>query len=142
VTGPFLFPDPVGFLITPIRHYAELGRLDSLKGIDSYAADTIGLTFVLRGTSLAWLPATAMMLSVIGLLSAAGRWLRTGTDALVFMGSAGITVALFAPIPWHYEYLPPLLLLSFAAISAAEERESPASASAPRLPASHPPVIR
>jgi hypothetical protein len=131
ICGPFLALDPVNFIAAPLRHYAELGRWDFAKGAGSFSADTIGFAYMLRSTQVGWLLPLASVLAILAPLALAWRRLRTETDTLLFMGFAGVAVALTAPIPWHYEYFPSLILFSFAALSAAKDSPHEFSKRAP-----------
>jgi hypothetical protein len=121
ICGPFLMLDPYDFIVAPVRHYSWLGKWDFTRGYGSFSAKTIGLTFMLRETHLEWLLQASTILAIAGPLVLAWRRLQTETDILLFLGFAGMAVALTAPIPWHYEYFPSFLLISFAAIAAAGE---------------------
>lgn len=124
ICGPFLILDPYAFIVAPVRHYSWLGKWDFTRGYGSFSAKTIGLTFMLRKTHLEWLLQASTLLAITGPLILAWRRLQSETDVLLYLGLAGMAVALTAPIPWHYEYFPSLLLISFAAIAAAEEEEN------------------
>lgn len=124
ICGPFLLLAPYDFIITPVRHYSELGKSDFTRGAGSYSADTIGFSFMLRKTHVEGLLPASTVLALIGPLVLAWRRLRTEADALLYLALAGIAVVLTAPIPWHYEYFPSLILVSFAAIAATEEIEN------------------
>ncbi len=124
ICGPFLMLDPYDFIVAPVRHYSWLGQWDFTRGYGSFSAKTIGLTFMLRKTHIEWLLQAATILAIAGPLILAWRRLQTETDVLLFLGLAGTAVALTSPIPWHYEYFPSLLLISFAAIAATEEKSN------------------
>jgi hypothetical protein len=124
ICGPFLILDPYDFIVAPVRHYSWLGKWDFTRGYGSFSAKTIGLTFMLRKTHLEWLLQASTILAITGPLILAWRRLQSETDVLLYLGLAGMAVALTAPIPWHYEYFPSLLLISFAAIAAAEEEDN------------------
>jgi hypothetical protein len=121
VCGPFLLLNPHAFLVMPVQHYADLGNWDFSKGQASYSAQTIGLSYMIRSVHVKWLLPAISALAVVGPWVIAWRYLRSTTDVLLYMGFAGVVVALTAPIPWHYEYFPAFILIAFASIAAAAE---------------------
>lgn len=123
VCGPFLLSAPYDFIVAPIKHYAALGDWDFTRGMDSYSANMIGLAFAIRSTSVKWLLPTSMLLAIL-LPSVSAWWrLRDETDLLLHMSLATVAITLVSPIPWHYEYFPALLLISFAVIGAARKED-------------------
>lgn len=120
ICGPFLMLNTYDFIVTPLRSYAEFGKWDFTRGAESFSANSIGFTFLLRGTHVEWLPPTFTALAIIGPIVLAYLRLRTETDVLLYLGLAGVALTLTAPVPWYYEYFPSFILISFAAIAATE----------------------
>lgn len=126
--GPFLALTPHAFLIDPMRHYTVLGNWDFTKGGTGFCANTIGLSYMIRCLREEWLLPLASALAVIVPCVLAWWRLNSRSDLLLYMGFAGMASALTAPIPWHYEYFPPLILFAFASIAAAiEEDDTPST---------------
>jgi len=124
VCGPFLLLDPWRFVVTPLQFYTKVGEWDFSRGSGSYAADTIGLTYMVRSLGVEGIfPVSAALVSIMPLLLA-WRHLRTETDALLFIGLTGVASTLMAPVPFHYEYFPSLIMISFGALAAASEEDT------------------
>ncbi len=124
ICGPFLILNPHAFVVAPLQHYAALGAWDFSRGPASFAANTIGLSYMIRSTKVDWLLPAIALVAIIGPWVLAWRRLRSATDVLLYMGFSGMVVALTSPIPWHYEYFPVFILISFAAIASAAEDDA------------------
>lgn len=117
--GPFLLDAPCNFLVSPISHYSALGELDFTRGVESYSANSIGLSFTIRSFGGAWLLSISILIALIAPLLSAWWRIKNEEDLLLHMAFASIVVVLVAPIPWYYEYFTGLLLISFGAIAVA-----------------------
>lgn len=123
ICAPFLLPGAYEFLVAPIKHYSALGQWDFTRGAASYTANTIGLSYTIRSTGGDWLLLASMFLA-IALPVVCAQWrMRNATDLLLHMSLATVAITLVSPIPWHYEYFPAFLFVSFAAIGAAKDED-------------------
>ena len=125
ICSRFLLADVYTFLVAPIKHYSALGQWDFTRGAASYAADTIGLSYTIRSAGGDWLLLASMFLAITLPVVCALWRMRNATDLLLHMSLAAVAITLVSPIPWHYEYFPAFLFISFAAIGAAKNEDMP-----------------
>jgi len=124
ICGPFILLDWDAFFLKPLRQYAMVADWDFTRGHSSFMANTIGFSFLIRSINVQWLPQVTNALAVVITWIMAWRRLSKETDVLLYLGLVGITFTLTSPIPFHYEYIPLLIVMSFASIAAAiEENE-------------------
>ena len=121
ICGPFLFFTPREFLLDPINHYVELGIWHFSGGESGHTAECIGFSYLLQTIwgHEALLIGRIVALIVTSILSLI--YVRNISHMFIGMGVGVTAFYYFAPIPWHYIFFPPLIILSFAVISSAQQ---------------------
>lgn len=122
---PFALIDIKAFILDPLSEYKKMAHYDFQLGEKSYASKTIGFAFAMKtmgwSAALEWLRLSLLVLILmISWLCVVDRF-----SLLLSLGATGILFALLAPVSWYYIYVPPLLFLSFAALSEIKPPFSP-----------------
>jgi hypothetical protein len=94
---------------------------DFKRGHSSFMADTIGFSFLIRSIKVQWLLQATNALAVVITWIMAWKRLLTETDVFLYLGLVGVAFTLTSPIPFHYEYMPLLIVMFFASIASAIE---------------------
>jgi len=114
---PFLIQSPQQFLIAPIQHYKALGQYAMSLGETGWTGNSIGFSYIIQKN---WGPdfLSAILGFITVLISVGSIFLaRKITGLLVYLAFSVTLFSFFTPIPWMYEYFPPLLFLAMALIS-------------------------
>ncbi len=121
ICGPFILLDPDAFFLKPLRQYAHAADYLFRTAQQSLLTDTIGFSYLIRIINDQWLLQVTNALAIMITWIMAWKRLFTETDVLLYLGVTGVVFTLTSPIPFHYEYMPLLIVISFASIAAAIE---------------------
>jgi hypothetical protein len=121
ICGPFILLDPDAFFLKPLRQYAHAADYYFTTAQQSLLKDTIGFSYLIRVMNNQWLLQATNALAMVITWTMAWKRLFTETDVLLYLSVTGIVFTLTSPIPFHYEYMPLLIVMSFASIAAAIE---------------------
>lgn len=122
--APFLLSTPKEFLIDPIVHYQESALLDFALGSNSYVSQTIGFSYILQYLFSTKTLLVFRYLSLVAIVFLSWHFTKDKTTLFISMALSGILFSFFTPIPWHYIYFGPLIILSFAMIAAARQADT------------------
>ena len=132
---PFAIIDYRAFLFDPLTAYAQMADWDFQRGEESYVARTIGFAYAFKNAEL-FFDMSWLRYGLLALLPFVAWYCVSSTfSSMVGMGAAGIFFALLAPVSWYYIYVPPILILSFAAlVEPISERNSDLEGTKPAEP--------
>lgn len=121
ICGPFILLGPKAFFLKPLRYYSEAANYYFTTGQPIFTKETMGFSFLIRSINNQWLLPVTNALAVMITWLMAWKHLLTETDVLLYLGVIGVVFTLTAPMPFHYEYMPLLIVISFGSIAAAIE---------------------
>jgi len=111
---PLLLQSPENFLIAPIQHYARLGDYAMAQGDNGWTANAIGFSYVIQKYLGAKILSVFQGITLIFISMSSFLLARNITNLLIFLAFSVTVFSFFTPIPWLYEYFPPLLFLTLA----------------------------
>jgi len=114
---PFLIQSPQQFLIAPIQHYRALGEYAMSLGETGWTGNSIGFSYIIQKNLGANYLSAILGITTVLLSGASFLLARKITGLLVYLAFCVTVFSFFTPIPWMYEYFPPLLFLTMALIS-------------------------
>jgi hypothetical protein len=121
ICGPFILLDPAAFFLKPLRQYAHAADYYFTTAQQNLLMDAIGFSYLIRIINDQWLLQVTNALAMVITWIMAWKRLFTETDVLLWLSVTGVIFTLTSPIPFHYEYMPLLITMSFASIAAAIE---------------------
>jgi len=117
ISLPFYISAPEQFLKIPIQHYKELGEYYVALGKQGKAIETIGFSYLVQkfwgANILNYLSYTSLLLIALSSFIV----YKNPKRLAIWMAAGVILFSFFTPIPWTYEYYPPMILMTLALLN-------------------------
>ena len=114
ITFPFILNSPQQFFIEPIQHYRELGKYAIVSEEVHWIKNSIGFSYIIQKTFGSNILTLFSYLSILLITIFSFLIVKTPQKLLIYLATSVTFFSFFTPIPWNYEYFPPLFFLFLA----------------------------
>jgi hypothetical protein len=108
---PFIINSPEQFFIAPILHYKQLGNY-AMISIEEWTKYSIGFSYLIQRLWSSEILSFISYFSILIISVTAFFFVKSTKKLLIFLAASVTFFSFFTPIPWIYEYYPPLIFLS------------------------------
>ena len=117
ISLPFYVSTPEQFLQTPIQHYKKLGEYFVHLGKQGKAIETIGFSYLIQKYWGVNILNYLSYLSVLLISLFSFIVYKNPKQIAIWMSISMIFFSFFTPIPWTYEYYPPMIMMTLALLN-------------------------